>query len=54
MDIKIDFGGQTADLKQIQKSIIKQTNYVELKDGSIGILPKEWIENTRSTLNLGT
>jgi non-specific serine/threonine protein kinase len=53
MDIKIDFGGQTADLKQIQKSIIKQTNYVELKDGSIGILPKEWIEKYKKYFKLG-
>ncbi|WP_417265102.1 SNF2-related protein [Brumimicrobium sp.] len=53
MDIKVDFGGQTADLKQIQKSIIKQTNYVELKDGTIGILPKEWIEKYKKYFKLG-
>lgn len=53
MEIKIDFGDQTADLKQIQKSIIKQTNYVELKDGSIGILPKEWIEKYKKYFKLG-
>src|SRR5690554_7941646 len=53
MDIKVDFGGQTADLKQIQKSIIKQTNYVELKDGTVGILPKEWIEKYKKYFKLG-
>ncbi|WP_107039731.1 DEAD/DEAH box helicase [Brumimicrobium mesophilum] len=53
MEIKVGFGGQTADLKQIQKSILKQTNYVELKDGSIGILPKEWIEKYKKYFKLG-
>lgn len=53
MEIKVGFGGQTADLKQIQKSIVKQTNYVELKDGSIGILPKEWIEKYKKYFKLG-
>lgn len=53
MNIDISFGGQKADLKQIQKSIIKQSNYVELKDGSIGILPKEWIEKYKKYFKLG-
>ena len=53
MTIDIKFGDQTVDLKQIQKSIVKQSNYVELKDGSIGILPKEWIEKYKKYFKLG-
>jgi non-specific serine/threonine protein kinase len=53
MNIDVSFGGQTVDLKQIQKSILKQSNYVELKDGSIGILPKEWIEKYKKYFKLG-
>lgn len=53
MNIKISFGDQVVDLKQVQKSILKQTNFVELNDGSIGILPKEWIEKYRKYFHLG-
>src|SRR5690554_1132564 len=53
MSIDVSFGGQTVDLRQIQKSIVKQSNYVELKDGSIGILPKEWIEKYKKYFKLG-
>src|SRR5690554_2111502 len=53
MSIDVSFGGQSVDLRQIQKSILKQSNYVELKDGSIGILPKEWIEKYKKYFKLG-
>jgi non-specific serine/threonine protein kinase len=53
MNIDVAFGDQKVDLKQIQKSIVKQSNYVELKDGSIGIMPKQWIEKYKKYFKLG-
>lgn len=53
MNIKISFGDQVVDLKQVQKSILKETNFIELNDGSIGILPKEWIEKYKKYFKLG-
>lgn len=53
MKIDIDFGGQKVDLKSLQKSIINKSNYVELKDGTIGILPKKWIEKYKKYFKLG-
>lgn len=53
MKIDIKFGDQSVDLKSLQKSIINKSNYVELKDGSIGILPKEWIEKYKKYFKLG-
>lgn len=53
MNIKISFGDQVVDLKQVQKSIIKETNFIELNDGSIGILPKQWIEKYKKYFKLG-
>ncbi len=54
-DLKIDisFGDQKVDLKQVQKAILKESNFVELNDGSIGILPKEWIEKYKKYFKLG-
>ncbi len=40
---KIYFGNQEVGLKEIQKSIINKTRYIELKDGTQGIMPQDWI-----------
>lgn len=40
---KINFGNQNVSLKEIQKSIVNKTRFVELGDGTRGILPEEWI-----------
>lgn len=53
MDIEIEFGNQKVDLKRLQKSIVKSSNYVELADGSMGILPQEWIEKYKKYFKLG-
>jgi SNF2 family DNA or RNA helicase len=41
---KARFGKQEVKLQDIQKALLKQTQYVELGDGSVGILPEEWLE----------
>jgi SNF2 family DNA or RNA helicase len=53
MKIDIQFGDQTVDLKQVQKAILKESNYVELKDGTLGLLPKEWIDKYKKYFKLG-
>lgn len=40
----ISFGKQKVTLKQIQKSVVNKSRYVELGDGTKGILPQEWID----------
>lgn len=42
-DIRVKFGKQKASLKQVYKSIRNQNKYVQLGDGTQGILPEEWI-----------
>ena len=42
--INVSFGKQQAGLKEIQKSILNKTRFVQLGDGTQGILPQEWIE----------
>lgn len=45
-DLKADihYGDQAATLKDIQKAFVKKQNFVQLSDGSRGILPANWLE----------
>lgn len=40
----ISFGKQKVNLKQIQKSIVNKSRFIELSDGIQGILPQEWLD----------
>lgn len=53
MNLDIAFGDQKVDLKKLQKAIVKNSNYVELADGSLGILPHQWIEKYKKYFKLG-
>ena len=53
MNLDIQFGDQKLDLQKFQKAILKESNYVELKDGSIGVLPDEWIEKYKKYFQIG-
>ncbi len=44
VNIEIAFGDQMVSLKDIRKSIINKNNYVQLKDGTLGILPEDWLK----------
>ncbi|MCZ2102068.1 MAG: hypothetical protein LC107_11085, partial [Chitinophagales bacterium] len=41
--IKVSYGDQQVSLKDIRKAIINQQDFIVLDDGSIGILPEEWL-----------
>jgi SNF2 family DNA or RNA helicase len=41
--IEISFGNQLVPLKQLQKAVKNRTKFVSLNDGTLGILPQEWI-----------
>lgn len=51
--IEIKFGDQLVSLKDIRKSVINKDNFVKLKDGSIGILPKQWVEKYSNVFRSG-
>ena len=42
--LKVKFGDQDVSLKQLQKSVKNRSKFIELGDGTIGLLPEEWIE----------
>ncbi len=47
------FGRKRAALKQIYRAVKNKTKYVQLDDGTTGILPAEWIEKFNDYFNAG-
>ena len=41
--LKVGFGHKKATLKQVNKAIRNKSKFVQLDDGTLGILPEEWI-----------
>jgi len=42
--VQMSFGDISVSLSEIRKAIIKQQKYIKLDDGSLGLLPQEWLE----------
>ena len=51
---KVNFGKQEVGLKEIQKAMHNKTRYVKLGDGTLGVMPKEWIDKFGSYFRSGT
>ena len=47
------FGKTRASLKQIYRAVKNKTKYVQLDDGTVGIIPAEWLEKFNSYFNSG-
>lgn len=43
VDVKVSFGDSTVSLKDIKKAVLNKQKYIQLKDGSVGMLPNEWL-----------
>jgi SNF2 family DNA or RNA helicase len=53
MQVEITFGDQKVSLADAKKALLKKQNYVQLKDGSLGMLPEEWIKKLEPLLKFG-
>ncbi len=53
LNLQISFGNQKASLKEVQKAILKKSNYVALDDGSLGVLPEEWVKKMSGYFKTG-
>ena len=53
MQVEISFGDQKVSLADAKKALLKKQNYVQLKDGSLGMLPDEWIRKLEPLLKFG-
>ncbi|MCU0445297.1 MAG: SNF2-related protein [Microscillaceae bacterium] len=54
MTMELSFGDQFVSLSDLKKAVLNRQNYVQLKDGTLGILPEEWIEQHRNLFKFGT
>ncbi len=54
-DVKMEvrFGDQIVDLKTLQKAISRNENYVRLGDGTLGLLPEDWIKENAILFKMG-
>lgn len=43
VEVNVSFGDNTVSINDIKKAVLNHEQYVQLKDGSVGILPKEWM-----------
>lgn len=50
-EISVGFGKKKASLKHLHKAIRNKSKYVALDDGTLGILPAEWIEKFAAYFN---
>lgn len=50
VEMEITFGKQQISLKDVQKAIIKKENFVRLDDGTIGLLPSDWVSKLTHVL----
>ncbi len=44
LHIVVTFGKQKVGIAEIRKALFNRQSYVQLGDGTIGVLPKEWLE----------
>jgi SNF2 family DNA or RNA helicase len=51
--LKVEFGNQTASFKQLAKAVKNKSKYVELGDGTLGLLAEDWIEKFGSYFRAG-
>jgi hypothetical protein len=52
-EVNVRFGKKRAPLKQVNKAVRNKSKYVQLDDGTMGILPAEWIEKFAQYFNSG-
>lgn len=52
--VKVQWGDQEISLRDIKKAILNNQDFVVLDDGSIGVLPREWINKYLKLFKFGT
>jgi len=53
VEVSIAFGDENVDLKSIRKAVLNSQKYIRLSDGSIGILPEEWLKKLEGFFRVG-
>ncbi|WP_316813614.1 DEAD/DEAH box helicase [Pedobacter heparinus] len=50
---KVEYNGEAISMKHLHKSIRNKSKFVKLDDGTLGILPEEWVQKFTSYFNAG-
>ena len=53
VNAQVVFGNNKVKLKDIKKALEKDNNFVELADGTLGILPEEWVKKFNRLFRTG-
>lgn len=51
--VEVSFGDQVVNIAAIKKAVAQKSNYIRLGDGSIGLLPEEWLKKYSLLLKIG-
>lgn len=51
--LKVGFGQKEATLKQLHRTIRNKSKFIQLDDGSLGILPEEWMDKISAYFQAG-
>lgn len=51
--LKVSFGQKDASLKQLHRAIRNKSKFIQLDDGSLGMLPEEWIDRISAYFRAG-
>ncbi|TAG99937.1 MAG: DEAD/DEAH box helicase [Sphingobacteriales bacterium] len=53
LQIEVHYGEQTVGLAELKKAILAKQEFILLKDGTLGVLPEEWIKKYSPLLRMG-
>lgn len=51
--VELKFGDQAVSIIEVKKALAQRQNFVKLGDGSIGLLPEEWLKKYSLMLKMG-
>lgn len=51
--VEIDFAGQRVGIDDIKKALVNKQSFVQLNDGTLGILPDEWLKRYALLFKVG-
>ncbi len=51
--VELKFGEQSVSIIEVKKALTQKQNFVKLADGSIGLLPEEWLKKYTLLLKMG-
>lgn len=53
LSIELSFGDEKVKLADLRRAILKNSKYVQLSDGTLGLLPEEWIQKLGAYFRVG-